>query len=201
MEDYVCDRELCRLARQFWHEYILNNQLSEICLSPQCVWIGTGEADYCQSEEEIRKSLRQKSEMRALPDGISEECYQSKRLSEKAVLIYGGMRISRSGRIVDSFLRFSMIFEKNGGKWELSHIHQSAPGPDPDEEDACMRAISSRVREMLSRDRMTGLYHHEAFWRNGRQRLAEKSQCYCYLMDINQFKLINDMAIWREMWF
>ena len=188
MENY--ERVLCEMSRSFWHSYIFNHGLDRISMKPDCVWIGAGQPEYYQTAEALREAQRQKPETH--PAEILEEWYKFKLLGGQAALVYGGMKLCIPGCIIDLEMRFSMIFVENHGEWELSHVHFSAPCADLEDGDSCLRAISVRVQEMLARDRMTGLYHHEGFWRKGRERMAQQPQCYCFLMDINEFKMIND---------
>lgn len=189
MENY--ERVLCEMARSFWHLYILNHALDQITMTPDCIWIGASEPEYYQTAEALRNAQKQKQEDSSAE--ILEEWYKYKPLSGQIALVYGGMRLCIPECIVDLEMRFSMIFQKNHEEWELSHVHLSAPSADLEDGDSCLRSISVRVQEMLARDRMTGLYHHEGFWRKGREKIVQQqSQCYCFLMDINEFKMIND---------
>ena len=84
----------------------------------------------------------------------------------------------------------------------MVHVHHSMPYFDQAEGEFYPKALSVKVREALELvelfkkkaelDLMTGIYNHDSFQRKAEQRLVKEGGLCFYIIDLDDFKQVND---------
>lgn len=211
--------ELCELTRSLWHTYLVDRfpdgyDSAVHLFSPDCVIIGTGRHEYYENLDSfIKATMKEFDETKGIRFKILDEWYREFPLTPEFSMVYGGIHVrnvedgSENGifpnnAFIDMDTRFSMLFKKIEGEWKIMHVHQSMPYPEQKngefypktltEQVEAALSLTSEMQKKLRLDPLTGLLHNRSFYEQGEMLLKKSVSCWCFMMDLNHFKRIND---------
>lgn len=135
---------------------------------------------------------------------ILEEWYDGRMMGEDGAFVSGNVRLGTTmDQSYNLDVRFTVVYERVNGQWEIIHIHNSLPQNVVHKRlDSIYTVVEKAERvvamaeelESLARiDQMTGVYNHKTFL-DIAENLALKNipNSYCYIIDLDNFKNIND---------
>lgn len=174
-------------------------------IAPDCTIAGTGTGGRCAALSEYRQAVEQAvASWTELRLEIESSWYGERELGPEVRLVSGGGRLlgTGEGRRLDMEVTFTVAYQRRGEEWQAVHIHQSVQAPEEQEEGLYVRALSQRVREvqdlaeqmrrLAQTDSLTGLYNHRGFFEESARALEEAGTGCCMVMDLDDFKQIND---------
>ncbi|WP_343210103.1 diguanylate cyclase [Anaerolentibacter hominis] len=208
------EQHLQEITKQLWHTYLLDptaesyENLLTICCE-DITMIGTGRHEIYRTMEEIAGYLgRNQQEAAHIRFELMDEWYETQMIRDDVGLVIGGIWVrerseTSGGSLIEMDTRFSLLYAKDSdGCWKLEHLHHSMPYFDQEQNEYYPKALSTKVREALELvelfkkrselDLMTGIYNHESFRLQAQNLFHENSECCLYILDLDNFKQIND---------
>ena len=208
------EQYLCELTNRIWHYYLLNpteENFEKIIQtwSDNFSMIGTGKHEiYTSAEEAIENIEKNQTDAQQIQFDILDEWYRTEMLSETIGIVYGGIWVREHAEkdteaLVEMDTRFSIVYTRNEtGEWKMVHLHHSIPYFDQEQNEYYPKALSTKVREALTlvelfkkrseMDLMTAVYNHESFQRQVEIYLQKEKSIYFYILDLDDFKAVND---------
>lgn len=201
---------LCRKTREIWHDSL--NSPAQRHFSPErdrmeekCLLFNTDGMESIIGKVSFWDLLRRDCNNPGLMGlYILDEWYDGRMMGEDGAFVSGNVRL---GTIADQEfsidVRFTLVYERINGQWEIIHIHNSLPQQVFHKRldniytmvEKAERAVAmAEELESLARiDQMTGVYNHKTFL-DIAENLALKNilNSYCYIIDLDNFKRIND---------
>ncbi|MCB6203959.1 diguanylate cyclase domain-containing protein [Extibacter muris] len=208
------EKLLCEMTKNLWHCYLLEpteenyGDIIEAC-DKKLSMIGTGRHEIFNTAEEAVKDITDNQrEARQISFDVLDEWYRAVMIREDVGIVYGGIWV-REHRDVDAEAliemntRFTIVYALDDDKeWKMVHVHHSMPYFDQAEGEFYPKALSVKVREALElvelfkkkaeMDLMTGIYNHDSFQRKVEQKLVKEDELCFYVIDLDDFKLVND---------
>lgn len=205
--------EVCEIAKALWGMYFSSKCQGGIekvlpFFDDACVIIGTGKHELYQSKQELFGALLEEETKGMFADfEILNEWYEEQKINEELSMVYGELHVLHrqegcEDANVEMKTRFSALFHKRESGWTLMHLHHSMPYLEQQDGEYYPKMLSEKLKEtkelaeqmrLLARhDPLTHLFNRTAFFEEGEQRLRSYKHCYCMIIDLDHFKLIND---------
>ena len=201
--------ELVDLTKRLWTKYFVGerDKILEMLhlFQENSVVIGTGKHEFHTSLEQFREAihveLRQRGDIHfQLEDFYCDEMV----LTQEVRLIYGSCHVFWRGvdqpTCIDMDCRFSILFKRVDGCWKVFHIHQSIPSADQLDGESYPWTLRQQVEQaqqqiesltqLAETDGLTHLINYRSF--QVRYENMEKHNSWLYVIDIDNFKGIND---------
>lgn len=208
MDDLI--DKLCTGTKQLLHDCFQEPVQAQETVAAQksgkqCMIIGTGRLKSALDDVGLAEILRNdvmNSEVETAR--ILEEWYDARTAGENAAVVYGGLRLELSGKqTYEIYLRITVLYETCGQDWRIIHVHLSAPcriqnGGSRPITSATLKAeeaiaFAEKMKTLASLDQMTDVYNHKTFLDlAGRMASNLTENQYCYIIDLDNFKKIND---------
>lgn len=205
---------LCEMTKELWHCYLLEpteenyGNIIRVC-DEKLSMIGTGRHEIFNTSKEAVKNIQDnQKEARQISFDVLDEWYKAVMIRDDVGIVYGGIwvrehRDEDADALIEMDTRFTIVYALNEDKeWKTVHVHHSMPYFDQADGEFYPKALSTKVREALELvelfkkkaelDLMTGIYNHDSFQRKVEQRLAEEGGMCFYIIDLDDFKLVND---------
>lgn len=135
---------------------------------------------------------------------ILEEWYDGRVIGGDGVLVCGNVRLGTSfDESYELDIRFTVVYERAEDQWKIVHIHNSIPQIAENngwnkiytvvEKAEKAMAIAEELKVLARMDQMTEVYNHKTFLDIAEKVAQKTAQCpYCYIIDMDNFKQIND---------
>lgn len=201
--------ELIKLTEQLWKEYFLGEpehvcQLVDL-FETNSVVIGTGKQEFHRNLEEFKRALSLELEERdTITFQFRDFRCEELPVSDGVALVYGSgyiwwKSVDGSAKI-DMDCRFSVLYKQIAGRWKILHIHLSVPNLEQHDGEWYPRTLTEQfelaqekiesLTQLVERDSLTGLINYRYF--SERYSEMEKREGWLYIIDIDDFKLVND---------
>lgn len=204
--------DLCKYTEELWKIYLLGteDEIKEkigMDMEEDMVIIGTGRHEFYQNliqfEAAFEQEARERDTIRFM---IRSFRCSEKRIGDGVSLVYGHVWVkgedSLSNAVVDMDTRFSIVYVKKNSGWKIAHIHQSLPYYEQKDGEYYPKTLVKQVQEaqlhaqkmeeLAKSDSLTGLLNHQFFFDTSTELLANAEQAYCMVLDMDNFKQIND---------
>ncbi|MTQ97078.1 diguanylate cyclase [Pseudoflavonifractor sp. BIOML-A6] len=208
-EQYLCD-----LTKQMFYRYLIEpteenyNKIVSSWAEPFSL-IGTGKHEiYGCAETAIQSMTENQREATSIRFEILDEWYEARMIRADIGIVFGGVWVREKAAhpadaLVEMDTRFSIVYEREAsGEWKMVHIHHSMPYFDQGAGEYYPKELSAKVKEALElvavfkkkseMDLMTGVLNHASFQRMVEKMLAEREALYLYIIDLDDFKSVND---------
>ena len=163
--------------------------------------IGTGRSEFYKDLKQFVYALKHEIKERDDIKFTVIDCKTNEqKLTDDITLVYGTLFIGGKGGEktggpleVRMDTRFSMIYLKREDGWKIVHLHHSVPNLEQADGEAYPKTLMQeveKIKELALKDELTGLFNYRAFIEDF--DIAEKISEWLYLIDIDDFKCIND---------
>lgn len=202
------------LAKQVWHIYILEPTEEGISyilslMSDNMIVIGTGKHEFYQNLQSFISGMeKDQQEAQDISFEILDEWYSVQEITSDVCIVYGTLWVREKtdpAKAVQAEMdtRFTMVLQNMEDKICIRHIHQSIPYIDQAPGEYYPKTILALANEAIERarhlehgmerDYMTGLYNrYYAEQKLNRWLKQFPDNGVFYMMDLDQFKQIND---------
>lgn len=198
--DHSNDAE--EFCRHIWYQYLVERRydiLTDV-IAPDISVIGTGAHETSRNLDEFIQAMSHESMEWDGTFLIKSQWYQTTRLSDELYLVIGELiakENAEDGILYDVRFRFSMVLRYDGGdRWKIVHVHQSIPDPNQARDEFFPhRMIEQNGQQIiynLRHDSMTGLLNRLYLTETVNRFMADNPQGHMLMMDIDNFKAIND---------
>ena len=208
------EKRLCEITRKLWHYYMLEpteDNFGKIMQTwdDKLSMIGTGRHEiFNTAEEAVKDFAGNQTEAGQISFEVLDEWYNAVMIRDDVGIVYGGIwvrecRDAEAEALIEMDTRFSIVYAlDDSGEWKMVHIHHSMPYFDQADGEYYPKALSAKVREAFElvelfrkrseMDLMTGIYNHDSFQRKTEERLMKGNQLCFYIIDLDDFKSVND---------
>lgn len=201
---------LCRKTKEIWHAGLSAPEVRTIhedldMMEEKCLLIGTDRMESIRDGISFWEILKRDCEKPGLLGlYIIEEWYDGRMLGRDGAIVCGNVRM---GTTMDADynldVRFTIAYERVQGNWEIIHIHNSLPKVIEHNELGKIYtvveqaeqavAMAEKLKNLARMDQMTEVYNHKTFLDIAEQIALKQTQNpYCFIIDLDNFKKIND---------
>lgn len=169
------------------------------------VVIGTGRHEFYKNLGEFSAAFGNELEERGnIKLQLDDMWCDEQQICDGAVVTYGGVFIhwekEDGSASIDMETRFSILYKKNDERWKIFHLHQSVPNYEQTNDEAYPKILDRQIKraykkisaleKLAEHDGLTGLLNYRAFLEKCSG--AEIASQWLFLIDIDNFKLVND---------
>lgn len=169
------------------------------------VVIGTGRHEFYKNLGEFSAAFGNELEERGnIKLRLENMWCDEQRICEDVVLAYGGVYIhwekEDKTASIDMETRFTVLYRESGGCWKIIHLHQSVPNYEQINDEAYPKILDRQIEraykkisvleKLAEHDGLTGLLNYRTFLEKCSG--AEIASQWLFLIDIDNFKLVND---------
>ncbi len=195
-------KEICRNCLL----YPTSNNASDISdyFDDNLTYIGTGKDECFTTAQDFLQMRAQCSKNLNIRFNIINEWFKYRQISPDIFLIFGCLRIKEedSGNkdlLIEMDTRFSALVEITGDTYKILHIHHSSPYLEQGNDNFYPKTISEKANYLITKykqdaymDPMTGHLNPNVFIKYVNDSIKSDPLGTLYLIDINNFKRIND---------
>lgn len=214
MQEDLC-RAACQLIQRLMEAYISGDpeRIAGIFpyLSPDILVIGTGKHEFYKNFDSLISGLeKDQEEARGIRFIIKNEWFDAKLVSEDTCVVYGEFEAGEANAegkelVINMETRItSTVHREPDGRLIIDSLHQSAPYIYQEEGEYYPKTFTDRAEEAIRRsavlerdvqlDSMTGLFNRKfTECHISRMLSEEKADGFLFLLDLDEFKLVNDI--------
>lgn len=201
---------LCRKTKEIWHAGLSAPDVRKIhddldMIEEKCLLIGTDNMESIRTGISFWEILKRDCEKPGLLGlYIMGEWYDGRMLGRDGAIVCGNVQLGTTldaDYILD--IRFTIAYERVHGDWEIIHIHNSIPKEIENKELGKIYtvveqaeqavAMAEKLKNLARMDQMTEVYNHKTFLDIAEQMALKQTQSpYCFIIDLDNFKKIND---------
>lgn len=201
--------ELTKLTEKLWTSYFVGKGDNILSLMDRfyddTVIIGTGKQEFYRNLQEFQKGMSSEiQERKDISFQIRNLSCEEMKITEDVFLVYGSITIwwqnDAKTVVIDMTSRFSVIYRREDEAWKIVHVHQSTPNPEQMEDESYPKTLVDQVEsaheiiesltQLAETDGLTGLINIRTF--KEKYASIKKENAWLYLIDIDDFKRIND---------
>lgn len=214
MEERDFTSQCTQMVKDLWHTYLLKGRPEEFQrlfsqMTQRFVLIGTGKHEFYEGLGSVLSALVPDQEsVEDVAFEIVDEWYAVQEITPDVCIVYGTFWAREQPQqdkrlIADMDTRFSVVCRREAdGRVTLCHMHHSVPNIDQQIGEYYPKSITERANEAIQkyellenrvrRDSLTDLYNRAYMEDYVSERLKQRPDCVFYMIDIDNFKLVND---------
>ncbi|WP_195267611.1 diguanylate cyclase [Eubacterium sp. 1001713B170207_170306_E7] len=200
-------------AKSVWEDYLINRDLLKLTkvFDDNASYIGTGDGEICYSLEQVHAALLGEEEEWNGHFTIDDQWYEARIMSDTLVVVFGGFdahEASDNPLVAAMHTRFSLILRVSGDTFKVVHLHHSVPNFEQLEGEFFPKTITEKrneefrhaleqktneLRRLAQLDSLTGLLNRVSAEQEINTRLEQGVGGVLMMIDIDDFKEINDV--------
>lgn len=201
--------DLCQRTKELWTAYLDSCNTGSLnglaALAPDCSIIGTGSHEIYRNLDQFAQAMQATlADRSGIRFHFRDFWCTEQPVDEQCSLVYGGLCVqgeSAEGRVhLTMVSRFSILYKKVDGEWQVLHLHQSVPNPEQLDGEYYPRTLTQQIERsqetieyltsLAQRDSLTGLINFntlQSFYTD-----LDKQGTWLFVIDMDDFKAIND---------